>query len=520
MTDSRHIEIERKYDVDETATLPDLSDIAPTEPGGVVPLRAEYFDTADGVLAAHRIVLRRREGGADEGWHIKVPAALGRLERHWPLALEGAEGEEPRVPEPVLDAVRARVRDRPVAVIARLNTRRTLVRMLDEQGRRIVEIADDVVTASDVATGIARVWREWEVELDDDAPADPDDARVLLDEIETRVLRAGARPAASASKLATALGRTSLDDAPASSARSQTDQGALTKSSPGSAVVVAALAALVDDIVVLDARVRERQPDSMHQLRTRVRRIRSLLTTYSPLFATTVTQPLRAELRHLGAVLGEARDAEVMEDRARAIVRDHETVSAAVADELGGRWHTAGEAAMGRVLAEMSSARYFRLLDSLDALVADPAALADDTSSAKDILPSRLSRDARRVRARARTAADDTLDAATRDEALHETRKAAKRLRYAAEAVSSGPGAVYGGRVRALASAAEAVHDLLGEYRDGRVMQEHLRVAASTSAFPFDYGVLHEVERLSAALCLDDYPAALRSLAKAAARLP
>jgi CHAD domain-containing protein len=95
---------------------------------------------------------------------------------------------------------------------------------------------------------------------------------------------------------------------------------------------------------------------------------------------------------------------------------------------------------------------------------------------------------------------------------LHEVRKAAKRLRYAAEAVSQGEGAVFGKRTVKLAAAAEAVHDLLGEHRDSVLMQRHLRDSAGSGAHAFDYGVLHEVERHGAALCLADYPAALREL--------
>jgi CHAD domain-containing protein len=91
-------------------------------------------------------------------------------------------------------------------------------------------------------------------------------------------------------------------------------------------------------------------------------------------------------------------------------------------------------------------------------------------------------------------------------------RKAAKRLRYAAEAVSQGGSAVFGKRTRRLAAAAEAVHDLLGEHRDSMLMQQHLRQTAGSGAHAFDYGVLHEVERHGAALCLADYPAALAGL--------
>jgi CHAD domain-containing protein len=112
-------------------------------------------------------------------------------------------------------------------------------------------------------------------------------------------------------------------------------------------------------------------------------------------------------------------------------------------------------------------------------------------------------------RAKAARRADSEDDATA---LLHEVRKAAKRLRYAAEAVSQGDAAVFGKRVRKLAAAAEAVHDLLGEHRDSVLMQRHLRETTGTGSHAFDHGVLHEVERHGAALCLADYPAALDEL--------
>ena len=83
------IEIESKFDVDELAPLPRLNDL----PGVQViaepmtfDLEAVYFDTNDLVLSAEHITLRRRTGGDDAGWHLKLPDAAGRRrEIHAPL---------------------------------------------------------------------------------------------------------------------------------------------------------------------------------------------------------------------------------------------------------------------------------------------------------------------------------------------------------------------------------------------------------------------------------------------------
>ena len=75
-----HLEVERKFDVDAGFALPDLGDVdgvasadAPVEHG----LEAVYHDTADLRLARARVTLRRRTGGHDAGWHLKLPAAAG-----------------------------------------------------------------------------------------------------------------------------------------------------------------------------------------------------------------------------------------------------------------------------------------------------------------------------------------------------------------------------------------------------------------------------------------------------------
>src|SRR5262249_58434349 len=83
------IETERKYDAEAGFALPDLAGLdgvaAVTGPQ-TYRLRAIYFDTTDLRLAAAKITLRRRTGGTDAGWHLKLPAgAHSRRELHAPL---------------------------------------------------------------------------------------------------------------------------------------------------------------------------------------------------------------------------------------------------------------------------------------------------------------------------------------------------------------------------------------------------------------------------------------------------
>ncbi|WP_068212528.1 CYTH domain-containing protein, partial [Rathayibacter tanaceti] len=193
-------EVERTYDVDAETRLPDLlgagpvASVLPEEP---VTLRADYFDTAERALSRGRITLRRREGGADQGWHVKLPGSSGRTEIHAPLT------ETRTVPAGVREPVLGYVGRAPLEPLALLETVRSITRVRDAEGRELAEIADDLVIARDQRTGRERRWREWEVELVDAAG---EEGEALLDAIEQYLFAAGARPAVTASKLARATG--------------------------------------------------------------------------------------------------------------------------------------------------------------------------------------------------------------------------------------------------------------------------------------------------------------------------
>src|SRR3981189_2327416 len=85
---SRHTEIERKFAVTDATVSPSfagLASVAKVERSPVQELDAIYFDTPDRDLAGHRITLRRRTGGTDAGWHLKLPAGPdARTEVHAP----------------------------------------------------------------------------------------------------------------------------------------------------------------------------------------------------------------------------------------------------------------------------------------------------------------------------------------------------------------------------------------------------------------------------------------------------
>ncbi len=209
------IETERKYDAAAGFALPDLAGLdgvaAVTGPQ-TYRLRAIYFDTTDFRLAAAKITLRRRTGGTDAGWHLKLPAgADSRREVHAPLG-RGAS----RVPARLAELVAAWTGGQPLRPIARLATTRRLRRLAGRDGEVLAEVADDLVVGSLPAPAAAGPgaagpgdagtpewrevsrWREIEIEL-------VTGSRELLDPAGDLLCRTGAAPSTAASKLSRLL---------------------------------------------------------------------------------------------------------------------------------------------------------------------------------------------------------------------------------------------------------------------------------------------------------------------------
>ena len=197
---AEQLEIEQKFDVDPEFARPSFGGLAGISADAPVlyHLSATYYDTPDQRLAASKITLRRRTGGTDEGWHLKLPSrdsdgAGARREIHAPLG----PGDEP-VPGELTGRVAEVTAGQPLAPIARLDTQREVVTLRGADGSVRAEVADDAVTARRLPDGEPLRWREVEVEVTE---ADPG-----LQQAAAGVLSAaGARPAGHASKLARVL---------------------------------------------------------------------------------------------------------------------------------------------------------------------------------------------------------------------------------------------------------------------------------------------------------------------------
>lgn len=474
---SRQVEVERKFDVDESTLPPSFGGIpaiSRIEKRPPQTLDAEYFDTPDHDLASHRITLRRRTGGTDAGWHLKLPAGPdARTEVRAPLS--------DAVPDELRDVVLAIVRDRPLQPVARITTVREVQLLSGADGEPLVEFCDDRVTASG-DPGVEQRWREWELELaGPDTVANTD----LLDVLSTRLLGAGATPARHVSKLARVLDGHDTQQLPADPLRR-------------------AVAEQVEQLIVWDRAMRADVEDAVHQMRVATRKIRSLLRASPESFGVSDDTSVLDQLRELAAVLGEARDAEVMGERYRqALDRLRpELVRGRVRERLVDEAYDRYQAGLRRSLDAMRSQQYFRLLDALEALVAEPAA----TGPGQEPQPA-VGAGYKRVRKAAKAAAKTPEDG--RDAALHRIRKRAKRLRYTAAAVG----------VKKVARRAETIQSLLGEHQDSVVSRMHLQqqadAASAAGEDTFTYGLLYQQEADLARSSRRQLPKALRKLDKA-----
>ena len=495
-----HLEVENKYAADEAFELPSLSEMvgerdgaAPFDAGSPVAegepeghqLGATYFDTADLRLTAAGLTLRRRTGGSDAGWHLKVPAGAGaRSEVRLPL------GRATRtVPEPLRNMVWMHSRGAVLRPVAEIDTERTVRRLVDATGQALVELADDRVIArrlrsmdsGAIAEGAVMSWREIEVELVG-GRAD------LLEVVDAGLRARGLREATSSSKLAQLLdGQPSPRPAPRKAAQ-------WTTRSAAGEVVLAHVREQVEQMQSQDLPVRLDAPDSVHKMRVATRRLRSALTTFKPLFAADVVRPLREELKWLAGELGAARDAEVMRDRVAAAVLAEEGTgdlgpAAEVADaELGAAYRSAHD----RVLAELDGERYHALVASLDRMVATPPLSERAAVRGGKVLPKLVARSYNGVRRLVEEAAAHPAGV-EREELLHDARKAAKQARYAGESVSR----VFGQDATRFAQTMEEVQEALGEHQDSVLTRERLRELAqhtSSTRAAFLYGRMHALE--------------------------
>ncbi|MBM7830878.1 CHAD domain-containing protein [Agromyces cerinus] len=246
------------------------------------------------------------------------------------------------------------------------------------------------------------------------------------------------------------------------------------------AVVLAAMRAIGVRLDEIEPAAIADEPDAVHRLRTTVRRLRSVLAVYGSLFDASQVDEVRRRYRTLGRRLGRVRDLEVRLLVAQEALHDAATsggldsaalvqVSAGIVADVT----TSHQLAHGRFVEHQRRPGAARRRAALDELLTDAAVARLAGAEARPVLGALLGREARRAAKRA-----SGVEATSTPAQLHAARRAARRLRYAAEAIADDPGATFGAPASRLAAAGQGVQDVLGDHRDQLLFAEYLRSSA------------------------------------------
>jgi CHAD domain-containing protein len=472
--------------------LDDLGDDVLVIPHDPARLETVYFDTGDLRLARWGVSLRHRQG---QGWTVKLPpqddgVMLSRGEFEFP-------GEDPVSPSgEAVDLIRAYVRSATLRPVVRLRTIRRMTQLLDFDDQRLGEVVDDEVSVL-AGRRIAARFRELEVEITDDTPDG------LLDEVLHRLHEAGAGAADPTAKYVRAVGPLALE--PPEVQLGDLPRDAAVGAVLGRALSRSAIHLMRNDVVMrLDV-----DAEGVHQARVASRRLRSDLRTFRTTLDPMWAEPLREELRWLGSVLGQARDADVLLDRVRGRTGTIPASEAAgAATVLEGLEHHRKEAHAALIEA-LRGDRYIMLLDQIVEAAQAPVVLPDADVPVRALAADLLRGPWRHLRQAVRSAGQHPSD-----EELHTIRIRAKRVRYAADTLAP----LMGKPERSFAAAAARLQVVLGEHNDAVVAEGWLRTWAAghrSGDAAFAAGMLAGIERAAAGDARDRWRKAWKALASA-----
>jgi CHAD domain-containing protein len=454
----RFREHEITFKVKQSWRMPDLSTLQPD--GGAVDastdeLQATYFDTPQATLQRLGVTLRRRTGGADAGWHLKISDGPARTEFQ-------SRARSSRLPEGLNRRLAGVLAGQELAEVATITTTRQSTRLRDQHSAVVVEVADDQVTGATIGE-VAKIdrWREVEVEL---GPAGDEEVLTKI----TKIFRqADARPARLQRKLDRLV--------------------TLNGSYPAGDELSRAVAEYAHEQVIAilrgDIALRD-QPGSeaVHKTRVAIRRLRSTLRNFGPVFALEpeAAADLDESLRWLAGLLSPIRDGDILARRLTAELAElpAERVLGPVVREIMQAVAADRAAAVKAWRAALSDERYPVIMTTLNQwLVEVPVQSSDLTGEA--------------VLKKARRKAQRRLDGAADDPAeLHRARKATKRLRYAGELLTG-----HVPQAKKTAKKAKKVQTVLGDHQDLVVAANFLqRAGAQNGVRPghngYTYGLL------------------------------
>jgi len=206
----------------------------------------------------------------------------------------------------------------------------------------------------------------------------------------------------------------------------------------------------------------------VHQARVEVRRFRARTRALRPLLDRPWLEDADADMKWFGDLLGKVRDADVLSEDLERLAAALPELDFFAGRELLGGLRVERAAARSALVAAVDSDRYRDLVDRLLAAAVDPplGAASSEDDPAEQVLPALLTKQWRRL---CHDVAATTVDPS--NGALHEARKGAKKLRYAAEMAEAAVGAP----AHRLVKAGRRLQRILGEVHDAATAETWLR---------------------------------------------
>ena len=455
-------EQENKFEVDPDWAMPPLTDLVPD--GGHLDqerrdLDNTYFDTPGAGLRLFGITLRRRVGGSETGWQLKVPSGTARTELQ-----SGSRAK--KLPDALAEGVAGLLAGESLDPVATIMTTRTAYRVVNADGELVLEIADDQVQSGPPdGESMLYAWREVEVELG------PGGKKKDLKRATKLLEDAAASPSTTRNKLDRALGPVLPDG-----------QAATVQSGRVGELVAAYVAAQCEVLASNDVGMRTGSP-AVHKTRVAARRLRSTLRIFSDVFDAAPAEELDTELKWYADVLGQVRDRDILSSRLTKQIAElpPEQVRGPVEAEVAKTLDAERELALRRLDRAMRTSRYKHLMQLLRAWRAAPP-LTGPAGEEGTATVTYVEKAKKRAEKRLRNADGDI-------EQLHRARKAFKRARYAGELAEPADS-----QMKAVAREAEEMQTLLGEHQDAVVAANFLTKMSADgevdAGSAFTYGIL------------------------------
>ncbi|KAA1425619.1 CHAD domain-containing protein [Nocardioides antri] len=240
------------------------------------------------------------------------------------------------------------------------------------------------------------------------------------------------------------------------------------------------LTGIVGDLV---AHIEERtpaavadEPDAVHQLRTSVRRLRNVLAAFADHFEPGAVGGLRARLAEYGDRLGRARDLEVRTEWCEEVATEV-GLDSVLRGRLVAPLLAAHADAHGALVSWAASPEARQLTAALSAWAGSPALVDGGDRPAEAVAREAVTAQVDRVLRQVPDYQDDA-------EAAHSLRKAARRLRHTADAVTRPPAEVLGKDAAALGALGSRIQSLLGDHRDALLLADYVCDSLPDEAAP------------------------------------